>query len=62
MKVSYEEEYPLWDAIDRGGGQTCNVRGVLREIDRMGFVVVRQQDLEALVNDRNALASLVGIR
>ncbi len=26
-------------AIDRGGGQTCSVVGVLRELDKAGFVI-----------------------
>lgn len=27
------------NAIDLGGGQTCDVPGVLRELDKAGFVV-----------------------
>lgn len=27
------------NAIDLGGGQTCDVVGVLRELDKAGFVV-----------------------
>lgn len=29
----------ICSAIDTGGGQTCNVAGVLRELDKAGFVI-----------------------
>lgn len=30
----------IWEAIDLGGGQTCDVAGVLRELRRAGFSIV----------------------
>lgn len=27
------------NAIDTGGGQTCDVPGVLRELDKAGFII-----------------------
>ncbi len=29
----------ICNAINTGGGQTCNVVGVLRELDKAGFVI-----------------------
>lgn len=29
----------ICEAIDSGGGQTCDVNGVLRELDKAGFKV-----------------------
>lgn len=34
------EGHPIWGAIDRGGGQTCDIAGVLLELDRAGFCIV----------------------
>lgn len=30
----------IWDAIDRGGGQTCDIEGVVRELRAAGFEIV----------------------
>lgn len=37
---SIGEDHPIYKAIDLGGGQTCNIKGVLRELDRAGYVIV----------------------
>lgn len=31
---------PIWEAIDTGGGQTCDVQGVLRVLHERGYVIV----------------------
>src|SRR5580704_7673683 len=31
---------PIMDAIDKGGGQECDVAGVIRELDRAGYLIV----------------------
>lgn len=33
----------LRDAIDKGGGQTCNVEGVVREMVKLGIDVVTRE-------------------
>jgi hypothetical protein len=38
-----DENDPLYKAIDKGGGQTCNIPGVIRELEAAGFVVVRKE-------------------
>lgn len=30
----------ILNAIDKGGGQTCNVNGILRELDNAGYKIV----------------------
>ncbi len=35
-----DENHPIYRAIDRGGGQTCDVPGVVRELERAGFTIV----------------------
>jgi hypothetical protein len=34
------EDHPLYKAIDRGGGQTCDTAGVIRELAKAGFAIV----------------------
>lgn len=34
------EGHLIWEAIDTGGGQTCDIPGVLRELERAGFTIV----------------------
>ena len=31
---------PIWEAIDDGGGQACNIRGVLQTLDERGYKIV----------------------
>lgn len=35
-----DENDPIYKAIDKGGGQTCDIAGVLRELGAAGFVIV----------------------
>lgn len=32
------------EAIDKGGGQSCDVEGVLRELEKAGFAILRTSD------------------
>lgn len=32
--------HPIWQAIDRGGGQTCDVAGILVALDNAGYVIL----------------------
>lgn len=34
------EDHPIYKAIDKGGGQTCDVFGVIRELRVAGYVIV----------------------
>jgi hypothetical protein len=47
---------PIRDAIDKGGGQTCNIEGVLLELDAAGYVIVPKEMLERAASclDRGA--------
>jgi hypothetical protein len=40
MKTPMQENDLIWQAIDRGGGQTCNIEGVIRELKKAGFEIV----------------------
>lgn len=37
-------------AIDIGGGQVCDVPGVLRELEKAGFVIVPREPTEAMID------------
>lgn len=37
-----DEDHRIWKAIDHGGGQTCDVRGVLRELDKAGYKIIEK--------------------
>lgn len=41
-----DETDPIWQAIDLGGGQTCDVNGVVREVKRAGYVIVERRLLQ----------------
>lgn len=41
--MTIEEDDPLYKAIDKGGGQTCDIQGVVRELEASGFVIVRKE-------------------
>lgn len=34
------EDHPIYKAIDKGGGQVCDVAGVIRELKASGYVIV----------------------
>ena len=36
------------EAIRLGGGRGCDVDGVLRELDRAGYIIVPRADLKAV--------------
>jgi hypothetical protein len=48
MAITITEGHPVWAAIDRGGGQTCDIAGVLRELACAGFCVVPIDSAPAL--------------
>lgn len=33
-------DHPIYQAIDKGGGQVCDIRGVIRELNAAGYVIV----------------------
>lgn len=37
------ENHPIWHAIDNGGGQACDIRGVIRELYKAGYVIVPRE-------------------
>lgn len=39
MADRMDENDPIWMAIDRGGGQTCDVAGVLEELAKAGYLI-----------------------
>lgn len=36
-----DDNCPITEAINRGGGQTCDIAGVIRELAQAGFVIVQ---------------------
>jgi hypothetical protein len=46
------------DAIDKGGGQTCNIEGVLRELAVAGYVIVPKEPTKEMLDA--AWASALG--
>ena|SRR5215468_951155 len=38
--MEINEDHPIYKAIDRGGGQTCDIPGVLRELFAAGYTIV----------------------
>lgn len=44
-----EEGHPIYDAIDRGGGQTCDIKGVIRELNKAGYSIVPKEPTEAML-------------
>jgi hypothetical protein len=43
-----DENDPIYKAIDTGGGQTCNIQGVVRELAAAGYVIVPADENERL--------------
>ena len=43
MRTDHENFRRIINAIDLGGGQTCDVNGVLRELDKAGFIIKRRE-------------------
>jgi hypothetical protein len=41
--MELDESDPLYIAIDRGGGQTCDINGVVRELEAAGFAIVKKE-------------------
>lgn len=42
------ENNPIYQAIDNGGGQTCDIAGVIRTLNAAGFVIARKDDIGVL--------------
>lgn len=38
-----DENDPIYKAIDLGGGQTCDIEGVVRELGRAGYAIVPKE-------------------
>ena len=49
-----DEDDPIRTAIDMGGGQCCDVSGVLRELGARGFAIVPIADARLRQAFRNA--------
>lgn len=47
MKI-IKEGSDIWKAIDKGGSQTCDVIGVVRELDKAGYYIVSKNFLKEL--------------
>jgi hypothetical protein len=35
-----DEDHPVYNAIDKGGGQVCDIAGIFRELHAAGYVIV----------------------
>jgi hypothetical protein len=46
--IGMDESHPLYQAIDRGGGQTCDIPGVIRELAAAGYVIVPREPTDAM--------------
>jgi regulator of RNase E activity RraA len=44
-----EEGHPIYVAIDRGGGQTCDINGVVRALDAAGYVIVPKEPTAKII-------------
>lgn len=44
MKIIKEGDV-IWDAIDKGGGQTVDIIGVVRELDKAGYYIISKNFL-----------------
>lgn len=42
-EISMDENHPLYKAIDRGGGQTCDIGGVIQALLDAGYVIVPRE-------------------
>lgn len=40
-----KEGHPIWEAIDSGGGQVCDIEGVLRELNKAGYTIIPRMPL-----------------
>lgn len=49
MSEDYDENHPIYQAIDRGGGQTCDINGVVKELRAAGYVIVPREPTDAMV-------------
>lgn len=50
MSLTIKENSPIWDAIDAGGGQTCDIPGVVRELDRAGYIIVPKEPTDQMAD------------
>lgn len=46
MKIIKEDD-AIWNAIDKGGGQTVDIIGVIRELDKAGYFIVSKADYKS---------------
>lgn len=56
MKI-IEEDSAIWRAIDKGGGQTCDIIGVIDSLDKEGFYIVTKADYFSWFGER---ANMIG--
>jgi len=47
--IGIDENHPLYKAIDRGGGQTCDIGGVIQALLDAGYVIVPREPTEAML-------------
>lgn len=45
---------PIMKAIDKGGGQECDVAGVLRSLDAAGYAIVPKEPSVAMLHAGNS--------
>jgi hypothetical protein len=47
MAVTFNiiEGTPIWEAIDKGGGQTVDIIGVIRELNKAGYVIINKNSM-----------------
>jgi len=50
-----DESNPIYQAIDLGGGQCCDIAGILRELDKAGFVIVPKVATPAMLSASNKI-------
>lgn len=43
------ENHPIWIAIDEGGGQVCDIPGIIRELNKAGFSIVPYKPTPAMI-------------
>lgn len=43
------EDDPIYKAIDSGGGQTCNINGVVSALDAAGYAIVPKDPTPATI-------------
>jgi hypothetical protein len=48
--MNINEDHPIYRAIDRGGGQCCDVPGIITQLRAAGYVIVPVEPTEEMLN------------